>query len=181
MINTVGIAEAVFLLTLAATFGAAFLARHHSRKADDGLAGRNLNRWLVGLSAGTAANSGFIVTGAVGLGYAHGMQWMMLPLSWLLGDLVFWRIFPGRINTFGHHTNATTLPEVLRNGMTGRMAISVSLISALVIVVCLAGYTSAQWLAGQKFLAGSFGMPDYAALGLFAALIVAYSLSLIHI
>lgn len=175
MINTVGIAEAVFLLTLAATFGAAFLARHHSRKADDGLAGRNLNRWLVGLSAGTAANSGFIVTGAVGLGYAHGMQWMMLPLSWLLGDLVFWRIFPGRINTFGHHTNATTLPEVLRNGMTGRMAISVSLISALVIVVCLAGYTSAQWLAGQKFLAGSFGMPDYAALGLFAALIVAYS------
>lgn len=173
---TVGIAEAVFLFSLSATFAAAFLARRHSqRKADDGLAGRKLNRWLLGLSAGTTANSGFIVTAAVGLGYAYGMQWMMLPLSWLLGDLVFWQFFPDRINAFGHQTQATTLSEMLKNGLDGRMAVGVSIISALVIVVCLAGYTSAQWLAGQKFLAGAFHMPDYAALGLFAALIVAYS------
>lgn len=172
----VGISEIVFLLMLAATFGAALLARRHSfQRADDGLAGRNLNRWLVGLSAGTAANSGFIVTAAVGLGYSYGFQWLMLPISWLLGDLVFWRFFPERINAFGRRSKATTLSEMLKSGLSGRLVPVVSTLSAVVIVICLAGYTSAQWLAGQKFLTGAFALPGYVALVLFAILIVAYS------
>lgn len=172
----IGIAELIFFVTLVATFGASLLARRHSvRKADDALAGRNFNRWLVGLSAGTTANSGFIVTAAVGLGYTYGMQWMLLPLSWLLGDLIFWHFFPARINAFGHETRATTLSEMLKSGLSGPLASAVSILSALIIIVCLAGYTAAQWLAGQKFLSGAFGMPDYGALGLFALLIIAYS------
>lgn len=60
-------AETIFGITLVATFLAAFLARRHSRcDKEGGLAELKLNRWLVGLSAGTTANSGF-VTGAVGL------------------------------------------------------------------------------------------------------------------
>lgn len=152
------------------------LARRHSaRKGDDGLAGRNFNRWLVGLSAGTTANSGFIVTAAVGLGYTYGLQWMMLPIAWLLGDLIFWHLFPARINAFGHASQATTLSEMLRVGLDGPMAKVVSVLTALVIVVCLAGYTSAQWLAGEKFLTGAFNLPDHMALVLFAAMIIAYS------
>lgn len=176
MSHDVGTAEIVFFLTLAATLFTALLARRHSiRKGDDGLAGRHLNRWLVGLSAGTTANSGFIVTAAVGLGYAYGLQWVLLPLSWLLGDLVFWRFFPARINAFGHLSRATTLSEMLKHGLSGPLASAVSVLSALIIVVCLAGYTSAQWLAGQKFVSGAFGLSNYTALGLFAVTIIAYS------
>lgn len=176
MNHDIGTAEVVFLLMLVATFGAALLARRHSaHKNDDGLAGRNFNRWLVGLSAGTTANSGFIVTAAVGLGYTYGVQWLMLPISWLLGDLVFWHFFPARINAFGHASNATTLSEMLKSGLKGPMASAVSILSALVIVICLAGYTAAQWLAGQKFLSGAFHLPEYIALGLFALMIIAYS------
>jgi len=169
-------AEIVFFATLLATFGAAFLARRHSTKdTDHGLAEIKLNRWLVGLSAGTTANSGFIVTGAVGLGYAYGLQWILLPLSWLLGDLLFWYVFPARVNAYGRESRATTLSELLTHKLSGRAATAVAVLTAAVILVCLAGYTSAQWLAGQKFLAGAFAMPDWAALGLFALLIIAYS------
>lgn len=176
MNHDLGFSEAIFLLMLAAILGVSFLARRHSiYHKDDGLAGRNLNRWLIGLSAGATANSGFIVTAAVGLGYTYGVQWLMLPISWLLGDLVFWRFFPARINAFGHANNVTTLSEMLKSGLKGRMASIVSVLSAVIIIVCLAGYTSAQWLAGQKFLSGAFDMPPYFALGLFAMMIVAYS------
>jgi Na+/proline symporter len=96
MLPQITAAEVVFLVTLAATFGAAVLARRHSTKDKDlGLAEIKLNRWLVWLSAGTTANSGFIVTAAVGLGYTYGLQWILLPLSWLLGDLLFWYVFFG--------------------------------------------------------------------------------------
>jgi sodium/proline symporter len=169
-------AEVVFLVTLAATFGAAITARRHSAgDANHGLAEIKLNRWLVGLSAGTTANSGFIVTAAVGLGYTYGLQWILLPLSWLLGDLLFWYVFPARINEFGRESQATTLSELLTHKLSGRAASAVAVLCTIVILICLTGYTSAQWPAGQKFLTGAFGLPDWAALGLFAVLIIAYS------
>src|SRR5262245_2248755 len=169
-------AEIVFAVTLVATFGAAGLARVHSRyDGEGGLAELRLNRWFVGLSAATTANSGFIVTGAVGLGYASGLQWVLLPISWLLGDLLFWYLFPARINDLGRRAQATTLSELMTYGVTGRAASVISILCGLLILVCLGGYTAAQWLAGQKFLGGALAMPEWAALGLFALLIVAYS------
>ena len=171
-----GAVEIVFLATLAGTFFAAILARRHAGgTADHGLAQRSLNRWLVGLSAGTTANSGFVVTGAVGLGYAYGMQWMFLPLSWLLGDLIFWRLFPARINAYGRASGATTVSELIAHDLQGRGSRFVAAMSAVMIIVCLIGYTAAQWLAGQKFLSGAFRLPEVAALAVFAMTIVAYS------
>ncbi|AVT81419.1 sodium:solute symporter family transporter [Rhodopseudomonas palustris] len=176
MYSGIGTAEVIFAITLIATFGAALLARRHHTGADtEDLAGRQLNRWLIGLSAGTTANSGFIVTAAVGLGYTYGLQWVMLPISWLLGDVIFWSIFPARINEYGHRTEATTLSEVLTATLSGFGTKIVAILSAVIIVICLSGYTAAQWLAGQKFLTGAFGLPEYSALAIFALLIVAYS------
>ncbi|MGI8570306.1 MAG: sodium:solute symporter family transporter [Methylocella sp.] len=103
------------------------------------------------------------------------MQWVLLPISWLLGDLVFWYFFPARINKFGRESRATTLSQLLTHGLSGRAASAVRVLCAFVILICLAGYTSAQWLAGQKFLAGAFALPDWVALGLFALLIIVYS------
>ncbi len=169
-------AEIIFATTLCATFAAAWLARRHStRDSDDGLAAQSLNRWLVGLSAGTTANSGFIVTAAVGLGYTYGFRWVLLPISWLLGDIVFWYLFPARINEFGRESRATTLSELITYKLSGPVASAVGALCGLVVIVCLAGYTSAQWLAGQKFLAGAFGLPNVVALAVFALIIVAYS------
>jgi len=166
----------VFLASLAFTFWLAWYARTVSRAhQDDDLAGRSLNRWLIGLSAGATANSGFIVTGAVGLGYLYGVQWLLLPLSWLIGDLVFWRLFPQRINNFGRKNNAVTLTEILRSGLSNGWSRAISIVSAIVIIIGLGGYTAAQWIAGQKFLLGAFGIPSLFALLLFASLIILYS------
>ena len=96
------IATAVFVATLALTFFAAYLGRAiRPGVATTASPTRSFNRWLIGLSAGAAANSGFVVTGAVGLGYLGGAQFLLLPLGWLVGDILFWSVFPGRINDFG--------------------------------------------------------------------------------
>nr|VFK53542.1 MAG: Na+/proline symporter [Candidatus Kentron sp. TUN]VFK55603.1 MAG: Na+/proline symporter [Candidatus Kentron sp. TUN] len=166
----------IFLISLFITFSVAVVGRgiSYKRKEDD-LAGRSLNRWFVGLSAGATANSGFIVAGAVGLGYTFGMQWIVLSIAWFLGTFVFWHWFPERINAFGHKSGAITLSEMLHYGLTGRWAKAVSLLVATVIVIGLSGYTAAQWLAGQKFLSSAFGFSSQTALAMFALFIIAYS------
>ena len=167
--------EFIFLLTLGITFVAAFIGRKHSKAGKDGLAGESLNRWLVGLSAGATANSGFIVTGAVGLGYTFGPQWIFLPLSWFLGDLVFWKFFPQKINHFGQKNKVTTLSELLSCGLSDKAKMVISIIVSLLIIIGIGGYTTAQWIAGQKFVAGAFKFSPEFSLILFALLIIAYS------
>jgi len=167
----------VFIASLLLTFGAVLLARLRNNvdHSEDDLAGRKLNRWMIGLSAATTGNSGFIVTGAVGLGYAYGAHWLLLPLSWLLGDLLFWRIFPERLNALARKAKATTLSEALTYDLQGNAAKWISVVVAILLVTFLATYTSSQWLAGKKFLSGVFALDDFTALLLFSATIVAYS------
>jgi Na+/proline symporter len=170
-------AAIVFFATLAMTFAAVLFARFRAggSNSDEDLAGRNLNRWLIGLSAGTTGNSGFIVTGAVGLGYAGGVHWLLLPLSWLVGDLVYWSLFPDRLNRLARRADATTLSEMLTFDISGPSAKLISVTVSVLLVVFLTTYTSAQWLAGKKFLSGVFNLSDVAALVAFGATIVAYS------
>lgn len=167
--------EIIFLITLSMTFAAAYLGRKHSKLRSGGLANEKLNKWMIGLSAGATANSGFIVTGAVGLGYSFGAQWLLLPISWFLGDLLFWKFCPARINAVGQQAKATTLSELLNSGLNGKLAKWASVLATSIIIVCLGAYTSAQWLAGQKFVAGAFEFSASVSLLIFACLIIAYS------
>ena len=166
----------VFVASLCATLWVSYLGRRHEAKTDRGpLSRQRLNKWLVGLSAGATANSGFVVTGAVGLGYAYGMQWMLLPLGWLLGDIFFWYLFPERINRVGREAGAVTLTDVIVHGLPQDSRRAVKLLVGTIILVCLSGYVSAQWVAGQKFLSGAFGFTHEISLLAFAAVIVLYS------
>jgi sodium/proline symporter len=166
----------VFGVALLGTFVVAFMGRRDSKGlASATLSEHHLNRWLVGLSAGATANSGFVVTAAVGLGYSFGEQWLLLPLSWFLGDVVFWLFFPQRINAIGRAVKATTMTDVIVDRMRPRLQIVLRQTIAILIIVCLGGYVSAQWLAGQKFLHGAFGFDGAISLLTFAALIVVYT------
>ena len=112
-------------------------------------------------------NSGFIVTGAVGLGYNYGMQWMLLPLSWMLGDFVFWYFFPARVNEVGRESHATTLSELLTHGIR-RIGMAMTLLTALIIFACL-GVTLRRNGSPGNNLRGAFALPPFAALWLVCA------------
>jgi sodium/proline symporter len=166
----------VFGFGLLATFMVAYKGRRDSKRVDSAALGeQRLGRWLVGLSAGATANSGFVVTAAVGLGYNFGARWLLLPLSWLLGDIVFWLVFPDRINATGRAINATTMTDVIVDGMKTSHQTGLKRTVGVIVLFCLGGYVSAQWLAGQKFLQGAFGFGGITSLLAFAALIVIYT------
>ncbi len=176
MMSNSTIATSIFLLMLAATFAVSFLGRLHSKGGDEhGLAEEKLNKWLVGLSAGAAANSGFVVTAAVGLGYNFEMQWMLGQIGWLHGAIVFWRFFPQRVNAFAQRSRATTMSELLSFGLPSAPGKILATLCAVLILFLLSMFLAAQWLAGQKFLHGAFGFSGIGALSIFAAVILAYT------
>jgi len=166
----------IFVLTLCGTFGASWLGRHHTPpSAGHGLSDQRLNRWLVGLSGGAAATSGFVLTGLVGLGYAFGLSGLHYTIGWLLGDMLFWWVFPQRINRVARETSAATVTDIVTSGLSPHAHKVTKRAIGILIVVCLAGYVSAQWLAGEKFLQGAFGFGAKTSLPAFAALIIVYT------
>jgi sodium/proline symporter len=174
--HTFDISLVVFIGSLIGTLIVALLGRRDSQRMASGtLSEHRLNRWLVGLSAGATANSGFVVTAAVGLGYTYGVQWLLLPLSWLLGDCLFWLLFPQRINAVGRDIKATTMTDVVLWGVAPRVQLVLRRAIAIMIALCLGGYVSAQWVAGQKFLRGALGLDGTVSLLAFAGLIVVYT------
>jgi sodium/proline symporter len=134
-------------------------------------AGRSAGRMLVGLSAGAASASGFIMTGAVGAGYAIGLSALFMPLSWFAGDLLFWSLFPARIHRLAKRHGCETVPALLGAAVPDPARISVRAVAALCIVVFVGLYAAGQLLAAGKTLNAVSGMPqDWAILT--AALIV---------
>lgn len=166
----------VFVATVAATFVVVVFARFHSPSLDGkALAEQKLNKWLIGLSAGATANSGFIVTAGVSLGYLYGLQWLLLPIAWLIGDVIFWTFFPGRINKYGASVGAQTITDIVAGETGTRLSKWIAVGVGLMLVLGLTGYTSAQFLAGQKFINGAFDIEPVPSLVLFGIVIVMYT------
>jgi Na+/proline symporter len=67
------------------------------------------------------------------------------------------------------------MTDEIVDGMKPRQQIGLKRTVAVVVLLCLGGYVSAQWLAGQKFLEGAFDFSSVKALLVFTAVIVIYT------
>ena len=106
-----------FLLILLLFIAASFVVVKNVR-ADSFILSKSLNSYVLGLSAGATANSGFIVIGAVGMGYSMGLYSLLFPISWLIGDLVFWNFFSKKIVMLSTDKSILSVPELITSGLT---------------------------------------------------------------
>lgn len=144
-------------------------------KDNDGyfLANRSLGWLIVGISASVTGNTGFIVTGAVGVGYSMGMSSLLLPLSWLLGDLFYWNIFPKKLNHLSKLQKSSTISEYLSHDLKKRKPLLV--VSTLLVGIIILFYTSAQWVAAGKIFSAFFNSSIILGILISAFLVIIYS------
>lgn len=125
------------------------------------LGDRQLGKWTLAISAGAAANTGFVVIGAVGMGYAMGAGSLLYPFSWFLGDLAFWYFFARPINALGRKHGAITASDLIA---VASPLYSVRVVSALIVVILLLVYSSAQIAATEKSITSFYDTsPEWAA------------------
>ncbi len=139
-----------FLLALAPIPFLVLLAKSRTTTKDE-FGGKTYGKIMVGISAAATGNSGFIMTGAVGLGYGYGHQWILLPLSWLLGDLVFWRYGPKTINRYCSNNQCVNVGQII-SGNNKKYSTLLYVLTSLFITIFLGAYLSAQWVAGSKVI-----------------------------
>ncbi len=138
------------------------------------LAGRKLPYWVVAFSTNATGESGWLLLGLTGMGYAVGAQAYWVVVGEVIGVGLSWVLVSRRLKRLGDASESITVPDVL----TAKFNDSWHLIrglAVLIILVMVTAYVSAQMIATGKAIS-SFTEMNYAT-GIFvgAAIIIGYT------
>ena len=139
------------------------------------LAGRNVNPWLMALSAVATGNSGFMFIGLIGFTYEVGISAVWLTVGYIVGDLVAWLSVHRRLREVSEETNSETISAFLGHGTQGGRWITI--ISAIITLFFLGAYAAAQLQAGSKALSVLFGWDAWIGISFGAVVVAIYCVS----
>ncbi len=140
-----------------------------STSEDYMLGGRTLSPQVAALSAGASDMSGWLLLGLPGAMFVSGLGSAWIGIGLLAGAFFNWVLVAPRLREQTvHYGNAITIPAFLANRFPTR-AMSLRVVSAIVIVVFFSIYTASGLVAGGKLFDSAFsgminigGMSDYA-------------------
>jgi sodium/proline symporter len=138
------------------------------------LAGKKLPYWVVAFSTNATGESGWLLLGLTGMGYAVGAQAYWVVVGEVIGVGLSWALVSRRLKRLSDEHESITVPDVL----TARFADNLRLIRGIAVVIILTmvtAYVSAQMMATGKTIS-TFTDMDYAT-GVFvgAAIIIGYT------
>lgn len=155
-------------------FVGAIASRFNKSTEQDYLLGsRTFGRWMIALSAGATGNSGFIIIGAVGLGYTQGVNAFSIWIGFFIGELIFWSYFATPISKITEKSKAETVSELLTYKLNSKAAKKVRSFVSLLIFIFVGAYIVAQ-LSGSAKILTSFGIETTSGIFISLFAILAY-------
>lgn len=139
------------------------------------LADRSLGPFVAALSSVASSESGWIILGAVGMGYSEGISAVWFAPGCLTGYLVNWYLLAPRLRHMTENTGAVTIPDILQaaHDPGGRL---VRIVAATIIFFCMMGYVGAQFSASGKSFEAIFHLPFTYGVLIGAGITVLYTL-----
>jgi sodium/proline symporter len=138
------------------------------------LAGKKLPYWVVAFSTNATGESGWLLLGLTGMGYAVGAQAYWVVVGELVGVALSWLLISRRLKRMGDETHSITVPDVL----AARFNDSWHLIRAVAVVIILTmvtAYVTAQLVASGKAFSEFIGMDYKVGVVTGSAIIIAYT------
>ncbi|WP_078551380.1 sodium/proline symporter PutP [Bacillus alkalicellulosilyticus] len=139
------------------------------------LGGRKLGGGVAALSAGASDMSSWLLLGLPGAIYVSGMGGIWIAVGLAVGAYLNWQFVASRLRTYTEVADdSITLPDYFENRFRDNSKI-LRIISALVILLFFAFYTSSGLVAGATLFEASFDMDYSQALWIGAIVIIAYT------
>ena len=153
--STTVIVLIVYLAILAAL--AVWSRRETHTLAGYYLAGKKLPYWVVAFSTNATGESGWLLLGLSGMGYAVGVQAYWVVVGEILGIAAAWWIVARRLKKFGDEVDAITVPDVLAARFAEKAKL-IRAIAVIIILVMVTAYVTAQMVATGKAFSSFLGM-----------------------
>lgn len=170
---TATIAVALVYLALLAAF-ALWSRRETHTLAGFYLAGKKLPFWVVAFSTNATGESGWLLLGLTGMGYAVGAQAYWVVVGEVTGVALSWLLVSRRLKRMSDATDSITVPDVLAARFAGTMRL-ITVIAVVIILVMVTAYVSAQMIATGKAVSSFIDIDRDIAIYVGAAVIIAYT------
>jgi sodium/proline symporter len=138
------------------------------------LAGKKLPFWVVAFSTNATGESGWLLLGLTGMGYAVGAQAYWVIVGEMIGIGASWGFISRRLKRLSDETDSITVPDVLAAGFDDRWH-AIRRIAVAIIVVMVTTYVSAQMVATGKAFSGFIGLDYKAGVIIGAIIIIGYT------
>jgi sodium/proline symporter len=168
------IALAIYFIAM---LGIGVYAWHKSTNDVEGylLGGRDLGPGVTALSAGASDMSGWLMLGLPGAIFASGLGQAWIGIGLVIGAYLNYRLVAPRLRTYTELAgDAITVPDFFE-GRFHDTRHALRLVSAVVIILFFALYTSAGMVAGGKFAVSALGMDYVHGVLLMGGIVVAYT------
>ncbi len=134
------------------------------------LAGKKLPGWVVAFSTNATGESGWLLLGLTGMGYAVGAKAYWVVVGEIIGIAASWWIISRRLKRLGDESHAITVPDVLSAKFQDNWHL-VRGIAVVIILTMVATYVAAQMVASGKALSTFIGM-DYSTAVIAGAIVI---------
>ena len=166
----------VFIVYLAVLAGLALWSRQESQTmAGYFIAGKKLPPWVVAFSTNATGESGWLLLGLTGMGYAVGAQAFWVVAGEVVGIALAWLLLARRIKRMSDQSDAITVPDVLAARFDDRTHV-LRKVSLLIILVMVGAYVAAQMVATGKAFDGFTDLDYSTGVLVGAAVIILYTL-----
>jgi Na+/proline symporter len=172
-----GAVVGAFVFYLALVVGIAIYAARN-RTSDLGeffLGGRRMGNLVVALSAVTSGRSAWLVLGVTGIAFATGVGAVWAVVGYTVMELFLFLFAAPRLRRFTGRMDDITLPDYFASRFRTR-GHGLRLLTVVVIVVFMIAYVSAQFAAGGKAFASTFGMQEATGIWLTMLIVLLYTI-----
>ncbi len=170
MISGITLSFFAFLLMFVA-IGVWSATRRSATPEDYLLASRSVSPWFTALSSVATDNSGFMFIGLTAECYTNGVSGGWLIIGWIFGEWIAWSLVHQRLREDSERCDVNTITSYLGHGLEhGRL---VAILAAIITLVFLGVYASAQLNAGRKALE-LFGIRPVIGVFLGAGIVLVY-------
>ncbi len=138
------------------------------------LAGKKLPFWVVAFSTNATGESGWLLLGLTGMGYAVGAQAYWVVVGEILGIALSWWLMSRRLKRLADETNSITVPDVLAAKFHDRWHL-IRGVAVIIILSMVTTYVTAQMVASGKALEGFVGIDYELGVVVGSAIIIAYT------
>jgi sodium/proline symporter len=140
------------------------------------VAGKGLGYWLVSFSSRATGESGWLLLGLTGFGFAFGVQGFWVVLGEMMGVTLCWVFLTQRFKVLSDRYDSITVTDYLsdRLGDTGHV---IRVIATLCLLIFVTAYVAAQFNACGKAFSGFFELSHVTGVVLGVALVGFYTVA----
>ena len=163
---------AIYLLILAAL--ALWSRKEAQTMSGYFIAGKSLPPWVVAFSTNATGESGWLLLGLTGMGYAVGVHAFWVVLGEVSGIAAAWLLMSRRLKRMADQHDSITVPDVLAAHFKDKNHV-LRAVSTVIILAMVVTYIAAQMVATGKAFSGFTDMSYTSGVVFGATIIIVYS------